>query len=210
MQNKLRTVARALLLGVLGVTFCMVAFGIVPVARAQAAGAPAAWGLPQLMQSLSQVKSSRAHFVERKYLSIVNTPLEYTGGLAYTAPDRLEKRTETPKAESMILEGERLTLENARKQRRVVMLSEYPVVRAFVESIRSTLGGDLQTLNRYYRVSLEGQPGAWQLLLVPSEPSMQAVVREIRIEGADTHLKSIEIIEKEGDRSVMRITEVAP
>jgi len=172
--------------------------------------APAGWGVAQLMQSLAQVKSSRARFVEDKYLSIVNTPLHYTGGLAYTAPDRLEKRTETPKAESLVLEGDRLTVENAKKQRHVVQLAEYPVVRAFVESIRSTLAGDLQTLNRYYQVGLTGTPAQWRLLLVPSEPSMQAVVREIRITGTRTHVGGIEIIEKEGDRSVMTITEVAP
>jgi len=84
------------------------------------------------------------------------------------------------------------------------------VVRAFVESIRSTLAGDLQTLNRYYQVGLTGTPAQWRLLLVPSEPSMQAVVREIRITGTRTHVGGIEIIEKEGDRSVMTITEVAP
>lgn len=175
-----------------------------------AADAPAAWGLPQLMHGLAQVKSARGSFVERKYLSIVNTPLEYKGGLAYTAPDRLEKLTQTPKAERMVLEGDKLTLENSKKQRRVVLLTEYPVIRAFVESIRSTLAGDLVTLQRYYKLTLEGRAGAWRLQLVPIEPSMLAVVKEIRISGADAHVDSIEITEKEGDRSVMTITGVAP
>jgi len=169
-----------------------------------------AWGLPQLMQSLAQVKSSRGTFVERKYLSIVNTPLEYKGGLAYNAPDRLEKLTQTPKSERMMLEGDKLTLENSKRQRRVVMLAEYPVIRAFVESIRSTLAGDLPTLQRYYKVTLDGKPDDWRLLLVPIEPTMQAVVREIRIGGAGAQVGSVEITEKEGDRSVMTITKVGP
>jgi hypothetical protein len=169
-----------------------------------------AWGLPQLMQSLAQVKTARGTFVERKYLSIVNTPLEYKGGLAYTAPDRLEKLTQTPKAERMLLEGDKLTLENSRKQRRVVMLAEYPVIRAFVESIRSTLAGDLTTLQRYYKLTLEGKASEWRLVLVPIEPTMLAVVKEIRISGANAHVASVEITEKEGDRSVMTITAVAP
>ncbi|MDB5804357.1 MAG: putative transrane protein [Betaproteobacteria bacterium] len=172
-------------------------------AKAEAAGPL----LQQVMQGMAQVKSSRARFVERKYLSIVNTPLEYTGGLAYTAPDRLEKNTQTPKAESMLLEGDKLTLVNAKKQARVVMLSQYPLVRAFTESIRSVLAGDLTTLNRYYKVSAEGSAAEWKLLLVPSEPTMQGVVKEIRFTGAAHSIKTIEITEKQGDRSVMTITE---
>ncbi len=189
-------------------------FALLIAAALACGGLPAraadAWGLPQLMQSLAQVKSARGTFVEHKYLSIVNTPLEYKGGLAYTAPDRLEKLTETPKAERMVLEGDKLTLENSRKQRRVVMLAEYPVIRAFVESIRSTLAGDLPTLQRYYTLTLEGKPDEWRLVLVPIEPTMLAVVKEIRISGANAHVANVEITEKEGDRSVMTITAVAP
>jgi len=179
-------------------------------APARAADAPEAGALlQQVMHGMAQVKSSRASFVERKYLSIVNTPLEYTGGLAYTAPDRLEKRTETPKAESMLLEGDKLTLLNAKKQSRVVLLSQYPQVRAFTESIRSVLAGDLATLNRYYKVSAEGSVAQWNLLLVPSDPTMQTVVQQIRFIGSQHSIKTIEITEKQGDRSVMSITEAA-
>jgi len=171
---------------------------------------PATWDLAHLMHALSQVKSAKAGFVERKTLSIVTTPLEFSGTLAYTAPDRLEKRTLLPKPESMVLEGDKLVLENARNQRRTVVLSAYPVLWAFVESIRSTLAGDLATLNRFYRVSLEGGPDAWRLLLIPSEPAMQKVVREVHISGAKSRIASIEIVETEGDKSVMTITEDAP
>lgn len=166
--------------------------------------------LPQVMSEMAKVKSSRASFVERKYLSIVNAPLEYTGGLAYTAPDKLEKSTRTPKAESMLLDGDKLTLVNANKQTRVVMLSQYPQVRAFTESIRSVLAGDLATLSRYYKLSIDGDIAAWKLTLVPVDKQMQSVVRQIRFDGAQHSIRTIEITEKQGDRSVMTITEAAP
>ncbi len=189
---------------------CLLAAAMLATAAESSAPAPAGWDLAQLMQSLSQVKSAKARFVERKTLAIVTTPLEFSGTLAYTAPDRLEKRTLLPQPESMVLEGDKLVLENARNQRRTVVLSAYPVLWAFVESIRSTLAGDLATLNRFYRVSLTGGPDAWRLLLTPSEPAMQKVVREIRIAGANSRIASIEIVETEGDKSVMTITEDAP
>lgn len=170
--------------------------------------AAADWNVKQLMQSLGQVKSAKSRFVERKYLSILSTPLEFSGTLFYTAPGRLEKHTLLPKPETLILEQDRLTIENpARNQRRTLVLQDYPVIWAFVESIRSTLAGDLQTLNRFYRVMLEGNADQWRLLLTPSEPTMQAMVSEIRISGSRNRINVIEIVEAEGDRSVMTVTE---
>lgn len=169
----------------------------------------AKWDLGQLMQSLAQVKNIQGQFVERKYLSILNAPLEFSGTLFYTAPSHLEKRTLLPKPESMVLDQDRLTLER-KNQRRSLVLQDYPVIWAFVEGIRSTLAGDLQTLSRFYRVNLEGSVNQWRLVLVPSEPQMQGVVSEIHISGSKNRVASIEILETGGDRSVMTITEGAP
>jgi outer membrane lipoprotein-sorting protein len=160
------------------------------------------------MQRLAQVKSARATFVERKHLRILNAPLELTGTLVYTAPGYLEKHTLKPKPETLILDKDTLTFEDTtRKRRRVLKLQDYPVVWAFVESIRSTLAGDLQSLNRFYRVSLEGSEPEWRLTLDPREPGIQRMVEQIRIAGSRTSIRSIEITEAEGDRSIMTITE---
>jgi len=53
-----------------------------------------------LMHMLGQKKSGTATFVEKKYIAMLKQPLESSGELAFTAPDRLEKRTLKPKAES--------------------------------------------------------------------------------------------------------------
>ncbi len=172
---------------------------------------PGAWDIKRLMRELGQVKSAKALFVERKHLAILSAPLEATGTLLYTAPGRLEKHTLKPRQESLVLEGDRLTLENKeRNQRRTFALQDQPVIWAFVESIRSTLAGDLATLSRFYQASLEGGAGEWRLTLKPVEPGMQGVVSEIRIGGSSNWINSIEIIETQGDRSVMTITRDGP
>jgi len=185
------------------------AFGAALAAAAAAQAAPAAtWGIDELMQNLARVKTAKAKFVERKYLSMLNAPLEFSGTLIYTAPGRLEKHTLLPKPESLVLDHDTLTLENkARNQRRTLRLQDYPVIWAFVESIRSTLAGDMQTLTRFYRTSLEGGEDQWRLSLTPAEPKMQSMVSEIRIGGSRNRIRTIEIIETEGNRSVMTITE---
>ena len=171
----------------------------------------AEWGVRELMQELAQVKSTRARFVERKDIAILNAPLESSGTLHYTAPDKLEKHTLAPRAESLVLDRDRLTLESkARNQRRTFALRDHPEIGAFVESIRSTLAGDLATLSRYYQVALDGAQSRWQLTLKPTEPAMQRVVSEIRFEGSGNAIGSIEITETNGDRSVMTITRENP
>jgi hypothetical protein len=167
----------------------------------------AAWGIEQLMQDLARVKTAHARFVERKYLAILTAPLESSGTLTYIAPHRLEKRTLAPKPESLVLERDQLILESGEpKRRRTIRLEDYPVVGAFVESIRSTLAGDLDLLNRLYKIALEGDERKWRLVLKPADPKMQEVISEIRISGSRNRIGAIEFLEPGGDRSVMTIT----
>jgi hypothetical protein len=164
------------------------------------------WGVQQLMAELGAVKRSQARFVERKYLKVLKAPLELRGTLTYEAPGNLVRRTLTPKLETLTVEGDRLTIESAsRKERRTLRLQDYPVLWAFVESIRATLGGDIGALERFYRVELEGDRARWRLYLVPRDPDMRAVISLINISGSRDRLERIEVQETRGDRSVMTI-----
>ena len=173
---------------------------------AWAADAP--FNVEQLMQSLAQVKSAKAAFVERKSLRVLTAPLESSGTLVYTAPGYLEKHTLVPKPESLVLDKDTLTFEDrTRNRRRTVRLQDHPALWVFVEGLRATLAGDLPTLNRLFRVGLEGIESDWRLILDPREPDVQRIVRRIRLTGARAAVRTIEVEEAEGDRSVMTLTE---
>ncbi len=164
------------------------------------------WGLTQLMIDLGRVKEARATFIERKYLKVLNTPLESSGKLIYIAPFRLEKYTLAPKPESMVVEQDTLTLERSGRKR-TLQIQDYPVLWAFVESIRGTLKGDLSALRQFYQVELSGTQQAWQLALQPMDKKMIALIKTIKLQGSKERLNAIEIIEAEGDRSVMTVTD---
>jgi outer membrane lipoprotein-sorting protein len=167
--------------------------------------------LDDLMQRLAQVKTARGKFVERKQLAMLETPLESSGTLHYVAPGRLEKHMLQPRRESMILDGDTLTLENRDSgQRRTFAVQENPVLWGFVESIRSTLSGDLATLRRFYDVRMEGASAGWHLRLLPTDRRMQKAAKEIRVSGSGSWVSSIEIVEAGGDHSVMTISREAP
>jgi outer membrane lipoprotein-sorting protein len=166
----------------------------------------AAWDLQQLMDSLAQHKSGRATFVETKRIAMLDKPVESSGELVFVAPDRLEKRTLKPKPESMIVNGDALTLERG-SQKRQMQLQAYPEVAAFIDSIRGTLAGDRKALERSYRLSLDGSVDGWTLQLVPMDEKMKAVVQRIRIAGVRDQVKSIEITQADGDSSLMVVKE---
>ncbi|MCK7496083.1 MAG: hypothetical protein MZW92_37900 [Comamonadaceae bacterium] len=107
----------------------------------------------------------------------------------------------------MVVERDTLTLESkGGQQRRTLALQDYPAIWAFVESIRGTLAGDRQSLDRFYRMALEGKAERWRLLLTPTEPAMQALVSSIRIDGGGSRIDRIEIYEADGDYSVMTVS----
>lgn len=166
------------------------------------------WGLEPLMNSLAQKQNERATFVEKKTISYLDKPVESSGELLYRAPDLLEKRTLKPKPELLRIEGDQLTIERAKKKHQV-SLSEHPEIGGFVDSIRGTLAGDRKALERSYQLSLDGLPDRWTLSLTPIDPKMSAMIQKITIGGRRADVRSIEIQQADGDRSLMTIEKVA-
>lgn len=171
-----------------------------PISRAESS-----WSIDQLMQTLAATRTGHASFVEKKSIAILDKPVESSGELFYSAPDRLEKRTLKPKAESMLLDKDTLTVEQ-RGKKRALSLQSYPELAAFIDSIRGTLAGDRKALERTYNLSMEGDEQRWNLVLLPSEDKMKKVVAKISIAGSGNALRSIEIKQADGDSSLMTIT----
>lgn len=163
------------------------------------------------MLGLSQVREARGKFVERKFLSVLNRPLESSGTMLYQAPAHLEKHTLAPKVESLVLDQGVLTIDSkARNIKRTLVLQDYPAIWAFVESIRSTLAGDLPTLERFYKIELEGDAAHWKMRLLPIEIKTREVMREIRINGHGNWVDNIETLETNGDHAHMKVVEDVP
>lgn len=172
---------------------------------------PSSWDVHQLMQSMAQVKEAKAKFVEHKYLNVLNRPLESSGTLFFQAPARLEKHTLAPKEENLVLNQGELSIDiKARNLKRTLVLQEYPAIWAFVEGMRSTLAGDLATLERFYKIELEGNAAHWKMHLLPLESGTRKMIREIRISGHDNQVESIETLEANGDRSLMEVLSDTP
>ncbi len=179
-------------------------FLLIVLALAPAFTFASEWNLDLLMHDLAAVRSDHASFVEIKSIAMLDKPVKSSGELYYAAPSHLEKRTLKPRPESLTVDGDNLIIARNGQIHRL-QLQKYPEIAAFIDSIRGTLSGDRTALEKNYKTSLEGTPERWTLLLLPTDPRMQKVAKEIRIKGERNALNSIEIIQADGDSSVMTI-----
>lgn len=162
------------------------------------------FGLDTLLPILAQNSGGRARFSERKFISLLDKPVESSGELVYAKPDHLEKITLKPQAERLTLDNGILSIES-KGQKKSMEMKEYPELAIFIESLRGTLAGDRAALERIYRLYLGGSVTHWTLLLLPSSPEMSAIISQIKITGESAQLRGIEIQQADGDRSVTSI-----
>jgi len=163
--------------------------------------------IEQLMQTLANAKPSHATFVEKKYIAILDEPVESSGELFFSAPDHLEKRTLSPKPESLIVDGNKILIERGSKTY-YFTLQNLPELGVFINSIRGTLAGDLKTLERHFQLRLESNADQWTLQLQPSSANMQKLLEHIRITGSKHRIHRIKISQTDGDSALMTITPV--
>ncbi len=170
---------------------------------------PAAGGdLDALMSLLARRQHGQVQFVEQQFLSVLDHPLESSGEMRYDAPDRLEKRTLAPRAETQVLAGGVLTVDRG-KSHRVVDLHAYPQAQPFIESVRATLAGDRGALEKLFTLAFDGSLARWTLTLVPKDAKVKRSVAQVRIDGAQDQLLKVEIRQSDGDRSLMTLRPAA-
>jgi outer membrane lipoprotein-sorting protein len=181
----------------------------VPAMQARAADASQpAWTIDRLMSTLAQHKSGRASFTETKYLSIATQPVESSGELVFVAPDHLEKITQSPKPEHLVVDGDMLTVERE-NHKYTLALEHYPELGAFIDSIRATLAGNRFALEQVYKVALSGKGDDWTLTLTPIDSRMRKVVSTITIDGTRDTMRTVAIQQADGDHSLMRLHALA-
>ena len=178
-----------------------------PAAAAPAPGAAAAQSeltLESLLARIGGRKEQQARFVEKKYLALLDAPVESSGTLRYRAPDRLEKNTERPVKESLMLDGDQLVIER-NGRRRSLPAAQLPGVAALVGGLRDTLGGDAEALRRVFKVVLQGGASSWQIDLLPSDVTVAQLVTRVTLRGREDRLLEVETMQADRDRSVMTL-----
>jgi outer membrane lipoprotein-sorting protein len=173
-------------------------------ARAEPAGPPS---LEALMAGMAQASGVSARFVERKEIALLSEPIETRGSLLFAPPDRLLRTTEAPARSRLAIAGERFAFSDEAGGE-AVNLSDNPLAREFVDSFIVLFSGDLARLRERYEPELEATGADWSLVLRPRQRPLSDLIERITLSGAGAALRQMEMLEKDGDRTLTRFSEV--
>ena len=197
MKHRIDSTRRALL----------VAAGAALVARPSLAADK--FDLTALAALLAQRKSGEARFEESRLVSGIDGPLFSSGTLTFTAPDAFARHTLQPRAESMTVQGNVMTLKRGGRTRQMT-LDAVPELSTLVEAMRGTLMGDALSLQKHFTTAVAGTAQGWKLTLVPRDRALAAQVREVAIEGQRGDMRVVSLWLAGGDSSRMTIEPPEP
>lgn len=180
-------------------------FQSLALGETQATAAPSSdWTPAAVLRMLAEHRQGEARFTEQKFIGVLDTPLLSAGTLTFRPPDYLEKHTTSPRDECMTIEGDKLTY-TRQGQTYTLNLAEHPEATAYANSIRGLLNGNAALLRKSYVLKLSGDRAHWVLLLLPTDPRIQSLIKSISVNGSGDQLQTIEYDQSNGDRSVMTL-----
>ena len=175
-----------------------------PAMSGSAAAVATPFTLAQLFERLRARPRAKARFVEWRQISELTVPLESAGELEFSAPARLVKRTLRPRAETLMLDGTRLVVEQGGTSRSF-QAETLPGVAALVGGLRSLLAGDLAALTADFTLELDGGVEDWILTAQPRSGAAQAMLDRLVVRGGADGVAVLEVELSGGDVSVTRI-----
>jgi outer membrane lipoprotein-sorting protein len=160
--------------------------------------------MPTLMQLFAVNKNIKTDFVERKFVRILDSPVESSGELIFIAPAHLEKNTKSPRAESMMIDGKKVSIERG-SFKRSMSLDELADMASLVQSLTATFRGDQAGIEQHFTWTLTGTIKKWQLVLKPKSIKLFATIREISFKGENNFVHTVETTLTDGDSSLMTL-----
>jgi hypothetical protein len=178
-------------------------------ARAQPAHAQVE-DLDKLFALFATQGERRKAFVERRHSVLFRNPPETRGTLYFKPPTLLEREVTSPRREKVRIEGENVTLwtedEGGKVLERKASLATIPQLANLVLTIRSTLAGDLATLRKMFRVTLQAPLPKWRIELTPIDEPVANAVSMITMSGDRGEVDRIQFTETSGDRTELLLS----
>lgn len=157
-----------------------------------------------LFQSFSQQKESHVDFDEEKYAFYLAKPLRSSGQLQFTAPDKLYKLISKPEKISQKISGNVLQITQDNNTR-TINLDNHPEFSAILGSLKNLLAGNLDALQKNYKLNIEGTRQSWKLHLLPRSEKLSGYIKFIDMHGNNNLLTKIIITESNNDYSVTHL-----
>lgn len=160
-------------------------------------------GLQRLLQ---EAPKRVLRFQETRESPWLAAPLQSSGRMT-ASPALLEKIVESPRPETWRILPDRLersvpgSAEPAR-----LLFSDAPAVAALANTLRQVMAGELQALEKDFRLVPGGDQRLWTLQLTPRHPDVARFLTQLELQGSGGQLRVIVILETQGERTTTRLS----
>ncbi|MFT9458724.1 MAG: LolA-related protein [Acetobacter orientalis] len=158
-----------------------------------------------LITRLGQVQTRQKPFHETRTLAALKAPLESSGVLIYRHPGYLQKTTEQPRAEDLVINGDMVTISRNHTAPQSVDTARVPALRLLADTLRAPLDGDAALLRRYYHITATEQGADWSLYLTPASDKVAALAKSVTLSGKNNAILRIVLVQANGDTQTMTI-----
>ncbi len=158
-----------------------------------------------LIARLGQVHARQKPFHETRTLAVLKAPIESSGVLIYRAPGYLQKMTEQPHAESLIINGDSVTISRNHAAPQSVDIARVPALRLLADTLRAPLDGDIALLRRYYHITAEEKGDDWSIYLTPVSDKVAELAKSVTLTGQNNAILRIVLVQANGDTQTMTI-----
>ena len=104
----------------------------------------------------------------------------------------------------MVISGGALSITTPDGQRRIA-LGDHPALMGLATTLTAALAGDLPALEKLYGIEATGSLKAWRLVLRPHGSALAHFVTSITLDGQDSALRLLQIVQANGDTETMRV-----
>ena len=129
-----------------------------------------------------------------------------TRGVLHVNGQVLEKRVETPRAETWRLLDDRVEwVGPGNAGRKQILFSQAPALQALADVTRRAVAGDLEALERDFRISVQGDERVWSARLQPRGGVVMRQLESVELQGTGQQLRVLIVTERAGERTTTRL-----
>jgi Outer membrane lipoprotein carrier protein LolA-like len=158
----------------------------------------------ELQRLLQSAPLGDVRFQEQRQSPWLAAPMA-SRGIVRLLPQGLEKQVESPKQETWRLLPDRLEWRGpdgaGNKQ---ILFSQAPALAVLSNAMRRVVAGDLQALERDFRITPQGDAKMWTVHLEPQTTEVARHLDHLEMQGTGSHLLVLTVVERKGERTTTR------
>lgn len=162
-----------------------------------------AFSQQDLVLQLQKPSNLQGQFSQQRFLNGLTKPMTTQGDFVLLKNQGLLWQMKKPFENQLRVKADGISQWNGSQWVSSQQLGQSEQIKLFL----GLLSGDVAALSSQFDLQLNGTEKAWQLSLIPNSLLMKQIFDNIEIRG-DLVVKSIEIREKQGDRTLIRFEQI--